>query len=145
MRETSRAPAAQGNPSSPESHPAGNTREAALPNTNCQLSLSRECYTFLPCRTRACSSLTHPQGAAADTDCTGKSLIHTLDHLRKKPSYKLCLTDGQPCLAKPSTWKAPVPGPHKHDFSTEIKPVTAKGQTQALQILSTTQPHTLAP
>lgn len=39
---------------------------------------------------------------------------------------------------------APVPGPHKHDFSTEIKPVTAKGQTQALQILSTPQPHTLA-
>lgn len=38
--------------------------------------------------------------------------------------------------------RVPVPGPQTHDFSAGIKPVTARGQTQALQILSNTKPNT---
>lgn len=166
LRRDPSSPAAQGKPSSLESHPAGDQGKRSCPSSptqrgatlllwataalTAQLSLG---HTFPPPLPHQSVQLphtpsegleeTHGQHLQVFNPHPGCSITTSVRNpATSSASQTLSLAWqspdlGKPCLAKPP----PVPGPQKHDITTEIKPVTAKGQTRALWILSNTKPN----
>lgn len=149
-------PCSPGDPSSLQPHPAGMGGKQSWFSSPAHVGLCCSSgpqlqpsspVTHTPCSPALPGLQFPPEGRRRDTDSTQNCFIHTL-------GASSTTTIGNPATSSASqtlslAWQSPELGEllfqaHRNNFTTDTEPVTAKGQTQALQILSNIKPNSLA-